>query len=445
MRQKIVILGAGESGTGAAILASVQGHDVFLSDAGSIKDKYKKAFVEYNISFEEGSHDTDRIFGADLIIKSPGIPEKAPIVKDIRQKGIPVISEIEFGYRYTQAKIIAITGSNGKTTTTMLTYHILKNAGLNVGLAGNVGKSFAWQVATENFDYYVIELSSFQLDDIVEFRPYISMLLNITPDHLDRYEYKFENYIRSKFRIALNQKDNDVMIFGSDDKVIMEYLNELAPPCILVPFSHDQEQTIGGYINEKELTININNNSFIMNINELALQGRHNRYNSLAAGIAANVLDIRKDIIRESLMSFVSVEHRMEKVIKVHGIEFINDSKATNVNSTWYALESMSRPIIWIAGGVDKGNDYSELDALVKEKVKGMVFLGTDNSKLLSSFASFEKPKSEARSMKEAVKMAYKMAKPGDVILLSPACASFDLFENYEDRGIQFKKAIRDL
>ena len=445
MKEKVVILGAGESGTGAAILAVRKGYDVFLSDAGQIKEKYTKILAAESVSFEQGSHDSARILSADLIIKSPGIPEKAEIVKEIRKKGIPVISEIEFASRYTKAKIVGITGANGKTTTTMLTYHILKNGGLNVGLAGNVGKSLALSVATDEFDYYVVELSSFQLDDIDTFRPDISVLTNITPDHLDRYEYKYENYIRSKFRIGMNQKGDDKFIYCADDPDTMAWLGKLAPDCVLLPFSHEKEFEYGGFVKENELVIKTKNKVTTMSINELALQGKHNRYNSLAAGIVANVYDIRKDIIRESLMSFTAVEHRMEKVIKVHGVEFINDSKATNVNSTWYALESMKSPIVWIAGGVDKGNDYEPLFGLVKEKVKGMVFLGVDNKKLFSSFKWFDKPKSEARNMKDAVRLAYKMAKPGDIVLLSPACASFDLFENFEDRGIQFKKSIREL
>lgn len=445
MSQRILILGAGESGTGTAILAASKGYEVLVSDAGAVKDKYKEILNVNGIAFEEGGHDKALAFNPSEVMKSPGIPEKNEMVKEIRKRGIPVVSEIEFASRYTSAKILAITGSNGKTTTTMLCHHILKNAGLNAGLAGNVGKSFALSVATEQYDYYVIELSSFQLDDIQDFRPYVSILTNITPDHLDRYEYQFENYIASKFRIGLNQKDNDVFIYCSDDEVTKSHLAALAPRCLHMPFSHHHEVECGGYVKENELIIKTHNQVTTMNINELALQGKHNRYNSLAAGIAAHVFDIRKDVIRDSLMSFIAVEHRMEKLIKVHGVEFINDSKATNVNSTWYALESMKRPVIWIAGGVDKGNDYSELNELVKEKVKGMVFLGVDNKKLFSAFSWFEKPKQEARSMREAVKLAYKMAKPGDIVLLSPACASFDLFENYEDRGIQFKKSIREL
>jgi UDP-N-acetylmuramoylalanine--D-glutamate ligase len=445
MNPKILILGAGESGAGTAVLAASRGYDVLVSDAGAIKDKYRKLLDENGIAYEEGRHDKARLFDPCEVMKSPGIPEKNELVKELRNKKIPVVSEIEFASRYTKAKILGITGSNGKTTTTLLCHHILKNAGLNAGLAGNVGKSFALSVATDTFDYYVIELSSFQLDDIKEFRPHVSILTNITPDHLDRYEYNFENYIASKFKIGLNQKDDDVFIYCADDEVTLSHLESLGPRCIRMPFSHHHEVECGGFVKENEIVIKTNNQVTTMSINELALQGKHNRYNSLAAGIAAHVFDIRKDVIRDSLMSFMAVEHRMEKVIKVHGVEFVNDSKATNVNSTWYALESMKRPVIWIAGGVDKGNDYESLNELVKEKVKGMVFMGVDNKKLFGAFSWFDKPKQEAKSMREAVKMAYKMAKPGDIVLLSPACASFDLFENYEDRGIQFKKSIREL
>lgn len=445
MSEKIIILGAGESGTGSAVLGARRGYDVFLSDAGAVKEKYVQVLNENSIDFEQGGHDKARVLSASLIIKSPGIPEKAEIVKEVRKKKIPVISEIEFASRFTKAKIVGITGSNGKTTTTLLTYHILRNAGINVGLAGNVGKSFAMSVAEDKFDHYVVELSSFQLDDIKDFHPYISILTNITPDHLDRYEYKYENYIRSKFRVGMNQKNNDVFIYCADDPDTMKWFDTLAPSCIRLPFSHDKEFENGGFVKENELVIKTKNKVTTMSINELALQGKHNKYNSLAAGIVANVYDIRKESIRESLMSFTAVEHRMERVIKVHGVEFINDSKATNVNSTWYALESMKNPVVWIAGGVDKGNDYEALFGLVKEKVKGIVFLGVDNKKLSASFSWFEKPKAEARTMKDAVRMAYKMARPGDIVLLSPCCASFDLFENFEDRGIQFKKSIREL
>ena len=445
MSEKILILGGGESGIGAAVLAASKGFDVFVSDGGKIKDKYKNELISRGISFEEGKHEVALNFAASGIIKSPGIPESSSIVKELRKNGTQVISEIEFASRYTKAKIAAITGSNGKTTTTLLTYHILKNGGLNVGVAGNMGRSFAMSVAEDNFDYYVVELSSFQLDDIVSFRPYVSVLTNITPDHLDRYGYNFENYIESKFRIGLNQKGNDSFIYCADDEVITSRLSRLAPACIHYPFSQNVKIENGGYVNENEFVINNKNQVTTMSINELALQGKHNRYNSLAAGLSAHVFDIRKDVIRDSLMSFMAVEHRMERVIKVHGVEFINDSKATNVNSTWYALESMKNPVIWIAGGVDKGNNYETLFDLVKEKVKGIVFLGVDNKKLLKNFSWYEKPKQEARSMRDAVKIAYKMARPGDIVLLSPCCASFDLFENFEDRGIQFKKSIREL
>ncbi len=446
MEKRIVILGSGESGVGAAILAQAKGFDVFVSDKGEIKEKYKTALQESNIAFEEGVHTEEKILNASEIIKSPGIPDKADLVKKAKAKGIKVISEIEFAGRYTNAKKICITGSNGKTTTTMLTYHILTNAGYNVGLAGNIGKSLAWQVATENFDYYVIELSSFQLDGMYDFKADIAILLNITPDHLDRYEYKFENYAMSKFRVAQNQTADGAFIYCADDEAIMQYLEQVNPQATRYPFSIKKKiEQDGAYLNENEITININQNPITMTIEQLALQGKHNVYNSMASAIAARLVDVRKENVRESLSDFVNVEHRLEVVATINGIEFINDSKATNINSVWYALESMTKPVVLIMGGVDKGNDYTQLYDLVKSKVKAIVCLGVDNSKLIENFTSAVETIVEAQSMHEAVSYSYKLGKKGDAVLLSPACASFDLFQNYEDRGSQFKSSVRSL
>jgi len=440
------VLGAGESGVGAAILALQKGFNVFVSDKGKIKEKYKKVLDQKNITWEEGQHTEEKILAASEIIKSPGIPDKAPIIQALKKKKIPVISEIEFAGRYTDAKKICITGSNGKTTTTMLTYHILKKAGLNVGLAGNVGKSLALQVAENNYDYYVIELSSFQLDDMYDFKADIAILLNITPDHLDRYEYKLENYVNSKFRVIQNQTSSDVFIYCMDDPELMKELKNRTTVTNNYPFSINQKIENGAYLEENQLIININqNNPLSMSIQELALQGKHNIYNSMAAAIAAKVADVKKDVIRESLSDFQNVEHRLELVGKVHGIEFINDSKATNVNSTWYALESMTSPVIWIVGGVDKGNDYSSLKDLVAEKVKAIVCLGADNKKIIKAFSKIVPTIVETISAADAVKQSYHLGKKGDVVLLSPACASFDLFENYEERGQKFKQAVRSL
>jgi UDP-N-acetylmuramoylalanine--D-glutamate ligase len=445
MAEKIVILGAGESGVGSAILALKQGFSVFLSDNGIIKDKYKTVLQRYGMDWEEKSHTDDKILTADLVIKSPGIPEKADILKKIRSLKIPVISEIEFAGRYTRAKKICITGSNGKTTTTLLIYHILQNAGMHVGLAGNVGRSFAWQVAEEDYDYFVIELSSFQLDDMFDFKAEVAVLMNITPDHLDRYNYQMQNYVHSKFRITQNQTSDDFFIYCADDHIILEELKirNLQAQCI--PFSLYPLTGDGAGITDNTLLINLNKNQFSMSILDLALQGKHNAYNSMAAGISGMVLDIRNDRIRESLTDFQGVEHRLERFLKVHGIEFINDSKATNVNSTWYALESMAHPVVWIAGGIDKGNDYGMLLELVREKVKAIVCLGVDNSKIRKAFGGIVKNIVDTSSMVEAVKSAYYLARNGDIVLLSPACASFDLFENYEDRGHQFKLEVRNL
>lgn len=445
MKQKVTILGCGESGMGAALLAQAKGFEVFVSDSSPIKEEYKRPLLEAAIPFEEKTHTENRILESDLIIKSPGIPEKAPIIKAIRAKNISIISEIEFAYQYTQAKIIAITGSNGKTTTTLLTYHIMQKAGLNVGLAGNVGKSFALSVLQNKYDYYVLEISSFQLDDIVSFKPNIAVLMNITPDHLDRYNYEFQNYIDSKFLITKNQTKEDYLIYCFDDEVIQKNIAQKNIRSQLIPFSIQDELQNGGYVYENQLNININKNKFVMSIQDLALEGKHNQYNSLAAGIASFISGIRKEVIRESLSDFEAVEHRLEKVLKIRGVDFINDSKATNVNSTWYALETVKKPIIWIVGGVDKGNDYSQLETLVKEKVKAIVCLGVDNSKIIKAFEHLNIPIFDTNSMEEAVHTSYKNSLPGDVVLLSPACASFDLFQNYEDRGKKFKNAVRDL
>jgi UDP-N-acetylmuramoylalanine--D-glutamate ligase len=442
---KIAILGAGESGVGSAVLAVKQGFDVLLSDMGTIKEKYKKTLLDYGIKFEENKHDEAWILSANEVIKSPGIPDKAPLIKKLYAQGTPVISEIEFAARYTNATLIGITGTNGKTTTTLLTYHTLVKAGLNVGLAGNIGKSFALQVAENDFDYYVLELSSFQLDGMFKVRLNIAVLLNITPDHLDRYNYELQNYIDSKFRIIQNQTAEDYFIFCADDALLMPQFEKFKTQAKLLPFSLNQNFSEGAYIQNENLIINHNHNIFSMSIHDLALQGKHNQYNSMAAGLSARVLEVRKEIIRESLEDFVNVEHRLEFVAKVHGIEFINDSKATNVNSTWYALESMNNPVVWIVGGQDKGNDYSMLMSLVKDKVKAIVCLGKDNSKIHKAFEGTIALIEEAATAEEAVKKAYRLGKKGDIVLLSPACASFDLFENYEDRGHQFKQAVRSL
>lgn len=445
MKKLAVILGAGNSGTGAAALALKKGYDVFLSDNNIIKPKFKEIISKYNISYEEGKHTKEKIISAGIVIKSPGIPDNIEIIKAIRDAKIPVISEIEFAALYTDAKKICITGSNGKTTTTCLLYDILRRAGLNAGIAGNVGNSFALEVAEKDYDYYVLELSSFQLDDMYGFKADIAILLNITPDHLDRYNFKFENYAESKFRITQNQTEKEFLIYCEDDAVIKAGIGKRKISSQLLPFSLEKEVKNGGYEKGNHLIINYNKNQFNMSIQELALQGRHNRYNSLAAGIAAYVLNIRKEPIRESLMNFQAVEHRLEKVLKIRGVEFINDSKATNVNSTWYALESMKHPVIWIVGGTDKGNDYSSIKELVREKVKAIVCLGIDNSKILKAFKDINVYKTETTGMADAVRASYNVAKTGDIVLLSPACASFDLFESYEDRGKQFKNAVRDL
>jgi UDP-N-acetylmuramoylalanine--D-glutamate ligase len=443
--KNMVILGAAESGVGSAVLAAKLGMKVFVSDAGKISEKYRKELTENNIEFEEGVHTESRVLAADEVVKSPGIPDKAPLVKSLRSKGIPVISEIEFAGRHTNAKTICITGTNGKTTTTLLTHHILQKAGMNVGLGGNVGRSFARQVAEEQFDYYVLELSSFQLDGCYDFKADIGILTNITPDHLDRYEYKLENYVNSKFRILNNQVANNTFIYCADDPITMEAMQGRDLPMQCHPFSIRTKEGMSAWLENEKLFILTHNQLFDMSIHDLALQGKHNLYNSMAAGIASRVLEIRKEVVRESFSDFENIEHRLEFVNTVHGIDFINDSKATNVNSTWYALESMEKPVIWIAGGVDKGNDYTMLHELVNGRVRALVCLGTDNAKIIEAFRELIPVIVEANTAEEAVQAAYRLGKKGDAVLLSPACASFDLFENYEDRGRKFKQAVRAL
>ncbi len=440
----IAIIGAGESGVGAALLAQNKGAQVFVSDYGAIKENYRFELIENGIDYEENDHSIERIFKADLVIKSPGIPNESPVIQSIKKKGLTILSEIEFASWFSSAKTICITGSNGKTTTTKLVHHILDKAGYDVGLGGNIGKSFARQLLTDDHEYYVLELSSFQLDDMVDFRADISILLNITPDHLDRYENDMSLYINSKMRITNNQNHSDWFIYNADDPNIRSAIEKKSPKMKLAAFSLTQKQRVGGYLNNEQLIINIKN-QFTMSIHDLALKGKHNTQNSLAAGIASRIVEIRKDVVRQSLEDFVNVEHRLEFVAKINGVEFINDSKATNINSTWFALESMEKPTVWIVGGVDKGNDYSELIALVDEKVKAIICLGTDNHKIKEAFGSKVETIVEARNAVEAVAYSYRLALKNESVLLSPACASFDLFENYEDRGNQFKQAVRML
>ena len=443
---EIVVLGGGESGTGAAILARKKGYRVMVSDNGPIKEKYKSVLKKYAIDFEEKGHSEDRIVRCSEVIKSPGIPETAPLVQRLRKKGLPVISEIEFAGRHTDAKKICITGSNGKTTTTLLTHHILKKAGLDAGLAGNVGTSFAWQIAENDHKVYVLEISSFQLDGMYDFKADIGVLLNITPDHLDRYGYDFKRYTMSKFRILQNMTKRDAFIYNADDPAITENLKEKTVHARLYPFSlQDRHYKEGAFLKENEIIINNDKNQLTMTLEELALQGRHNVYNSMAAGIAARLMDIRKETIKNSLSDFHNIPHRLEYVASVYGITFLNDSKATNVNSTWYALEYVEKPTVWIAGGIDKGNDYSFIKKLVKKKVKAIVCLGIDNEKIHREFSSVVPIITDAKSAEEAVLAAYHLADKGDTVLLSPACASFDLFESYEDRGNQFKNAVNRL
>ena len=444
MTKRIVILGAGESGTGAAILAKKKGFDTFVSDSSHIQDKYKDMLDERNIPWEEGHHTEELILNADEIVKSPGIPNNAPLILKLKEKGTPIISEIEFAGRYTHAKMICITGSNGKTTTTSLIYHIFKKAGLNVGLAGNIGKSLAYQVAEENYDYYIIELSSFQLDNMYDFRANIAVLMNITPDHLDRYDYKMQNYIDAKFRIIQNQTDDDAFIFWMDDPVIQQELTKYRVHGRYYPFAEHREDGAAAYIDQDKIVFS-EPIAFNMEQEELALTGTHNMYNSMAAGISANLAGIKKECIREALQDFQGVPHRLEKVCRVRGVEYINDSKATNVNSCWYALQSMKTKTILILGGKDKGNDYNEIADLVREKCSGLIYMGLHNEKLHQFFDSFGLPIADVQSMKDAVQAAYGMAKKGETVLLSPCCASFDLFKSYEDRGDQFKECVRNL
>ena len=442
---KIVVLGAGESGAGAAVLAQAKGFEVFVSDSGSIKPKYKAMLDAHGIEWEEGRHSEERILAADEVVKSPGIPDKAPIIQRLKAQATPIISEIELAGRYTDARMICITGSNGKTTTTMLTYHILKQAGVDVGLAGNVGNSLALQVAESPHAVYVIELSSFQLDNMYDFKADIAVLLNITPDHLDRYGYVMQNYIDAKVRIIRKQTAAEAFSYWNDDPIIRREVERLKPQATLYPFAQTHEPGVKAYVENNQIIVESRKGDFTMDEDLLALTGTHNLYNSLAASISAKVMDIRDEKIRESLMDFTGVEHRLEKVARVRGVDYINDSKATNVNSCWYALQSMKTPVVLILGGTDKGNDYSEIEALVLKKARGLIFLGKDNAKLHAFFDGKVAQIADARSMKEAVDTAYGMAQKGDTVLLSPCCASFDLFENYEDRGRQFKDCVRAL
>ena len=442
---RLVILGGGESGVGTAILGKKKGYEVFVSDFGKIKGNYKEVLIINGIAWEEEKHTENLILNADVVMKSPGIPEKSPIVKKLLEKRIPVISEIEFAAPFTDATIIGITGSNGKTTTTMLTHHLLKSAGLNVGLGGNIGKSFAWQIADNKYDSYVLELSSFQLDGIVNFKPHIAIITNISPDHLDRYDYKYEKYIDSKFRITMNQTEDDYLLYDADDEAINEWFKTHTTKAKLIPFSLTKTFSEGAYIKNNKMEIKINREELTMDTEYIALEGKHNMKNAMAATSVAKLMQIRKATIRESLSNFQGVEHRLEKVLKIQNVQYINDSKATNVNATFFALDSVTSPTVWIVGGVDKGNDYSELMELVNEKVKAIICLGVDNKKIIDAFGSIVDMMVEVSSMKDAVKTAQHIAEKGDTVLLSPACASFDLFENYEDRGRQFKQAVQNL
>lgn len=444
MQENLVILGGGESGVGAALLGKKQGFRVFLSDRGNLKEEYRTKLTQNGIEFEEGKHSEERILNADLVVKSPGIPKKAPLIEELKNRHVPIISEIEFASRYTTAKIIAITGSNGKTTTATLMHHILTQEGLNVGLGGNIGKSFAEMVVNDEYEYYVLEISSFQLDDVISFKPYIAILLNITPDHLDQYDYKLELYAQSKFKITENQNHEDYFVYNYDDNGIADLIKEINTKAKKIPFSMSTHVNDGSYADDENVTLNFPE-KVELPISEFALRGKHNVSNSMAAATAANILKIRKDTIKRSLFDFTAVEHRLESVLKVGGIEFINDSKATNVNAAYYALESMKNPTVWIVGGTDKGNDYSELMPLVKKKVKAIVCLGVDNSKILDAFEGVVDNIIETNTMQDAVRSAYMFGRKGDTVLLSPACASFDLFKNYEDRGNQFKKEVKNL
>ena len=443
--KRLVVLGGGASGAGAAVLAKVKQMDVFLSDMGEIKPKYQEQLNHYGIEWEQGGHTESKILNADEIVKSTGIPDTAPLIVKARKAGIPIISEIEFAYRFTESKMVCITGSNGKTTTTMLTYHILQQAGLDVGLAGNVGNSLALQVAVDPHEVYVIELSSFQLDGMYDFKANVAVLLNSTPDHLDRYDYKMENYVAAKFRIIRNQTPDDAFIFWHNDPVIAEQLKHLNVESRMLPFSADTEQDCAAYVKDGRLTFDLDGNHWDMSTDELALQGRHNMYNSMAAGLSAQLMNVKSDVIRRALADFQAVEHRLEYVRTVDGVRYINDSKATNVNSTWYALESVREPVVLILGGKDKGNDYTEIEQFVKDKVKAIVCLGVDNAKLHAFFDGKVPVVTDARSMAECVAKCRDLACDGDTVLLSPCCASFDLFKSYEDRGTQFKQQVRQL
>ena len=442
---RLVILGGGESGVGTAILGKKKGYEVFVSDFGKIKGNYKEVLIINGIAWEEEKHTENLIMNADVVMKSPGIPDKSPIVKKLVEKGITVLSEIEFAAPFTDATIIGITGSNGKTTTTMLTHHLLKSAGLNVGLGGNIGKSFAWQIADNKYDSYVLELSSFQLDGILNFKPHIAIITNISPDHLDRYDYKYENYIDSKFRITMNQTEEDYLIYDADDEAIAEWFKTHTTKAKLIPFSLTKTFSEGAYIKNNKMKISINQEEFTMDTEYIALEGKHNMKNAMAATSVAKLMQIRKSTIRESLSNFQGVEHRLEKVLKIQNVQYINDSKATNVNATFFALDSMNTPTVWIVGGVDKGNDYNELMSLVREKVKAIICLGVDNKKIIDVFGNVVDMMIEVSTMNDAVKMAQRLSEKGDTVLLSPACASFDLFESYEDRGKQFKQAVKNL
>ena len=442
---RLVILGGGESGIGTAILGKKKGYEVFVSDFGKIKGNYKEVLSLNSIAWEEEQHTEDLILNADVVMKSPGIPDKSPIVKKLLEKGVSVVSEIEFAAPFTKATIIGITGSNGKTTTTMLTYHLLKSAGVNVGLGGNIGKSFAWQVADNSYDYYVLELSSFQLDGVYDFKPHIAIITNISPDHLDRYEYKYENYIDAKFRITMNQTEEDYLIYDADDEAIHNWLTTHQTKAKLIPFSLTKSFDEGAFIRQNKMEIKINREDFSIDKEHIALEGKHNMKNAMAATSVAKLMQIRKATIRESLSNFQGVEHRLEKVLKIQNVQYVNDSKATNVNATFFALDSMNAPTVWIVGGVDKGNDYNELMPLVREKVKAIVCLGVDNKKIIEAFGNVVDMMVEVNSMTDAVRMAQRLSEKGDTVLLSPACASFDLFESYEDRGKQFKQAVKSL
>ena len=442
---RVVVLGGAESGVGAAVLAKVKGFDVFLSDKGQIKESYAETLRKWEIPFEQGQHTEELILNADEVVKSPGIPGTVPMVQKVKENGIPVISEIEFASRYDSAKKICITGSNGKTTTTSLIYYLLKNAGLNVGLGGNIGQSYAYQVATEHFDYYVLEISSFQLDDIRDFRPDIAIITNITPDHLDRYDHKMENYVNAKFNITRNLREDDCFIFDSDDEITVGHLSKIVLRCKMLPFSQEKELEQGAFIRENKMIVRVEDEETDVFLDSLALGGKHNIYNSMAAALAAKASGIENQVIRDSLATFKPIEHRLEPVLSIKDVLYINDSKATNVDSAWYALECQKRPVVWIVGGTDKGNDYSVLNDLVREKVKGIVCLGVDNKKIHEAFGSMVSKMEDALSAAEAVRKAAAMAEAGDVVLLSPCCASFDLFKNYEDRGEQFKAAVRKL